>query len=669
MTSLTENLVNRVSKLPKPSNSAEALQPLFECVSNAIHATESRFGDAASTEGKIAVEIRSPGAENETMIVVSDNGVGLNDECFKAFCEMDTSFKKDQGGKGVGRLLWLDAFKEIHVESVFQNDEEFRKRSFEFRLSKSEQISSSEHSLSQEVDEPGSHIRFSGLRGSAYISKFPKQPAVILKHFGSHFFSDFIMGNTPAISFDIDGKKEMFPDFVKKMQVDNRGCSEVSTDEFGVLKLHSFICANAASAGFNSYHQLHFVANGRTVMTRTIDGLLGLGKFGDQEDFVYHGCVSGPFLDDRVNQERTQFNFQEDVLIEISKLCAEKIRKFVIKNEIEVFDKKRLADLSNFLEYYPSFKFQNEEALLQKMPRNAGKDEDFGKALIATKIRRDRSRRKDVDDVISTLDSKGELANGISDKIVSLAEMVQEEEQRQLAEYVIRRKVVLDILDKLISRVLEKPNGKDVYHLEKTLHQIICPMRVRGDDPSKVDTSAHDLWIINENLTFTHRFASDVPISQIVSDSQNLDRPDIFLFDQIIGFGIKDQDPLNRAILVELKRPGRVSYDEAPTLESQINKYIRSLRGRRIEGYNKKTVRIAHDCDFHCYVIADIIGELDAQLESWDTIYNGKGRWRHLGGKNNGFIEVIEWRDLIKNAQHRNKAFIEKIGLSFSSGN
>jgi len=85
--------------------------------------------------------------------------------------------------------------------------------------------------------------------------------------------------------------------------------AEVVTSEFGELELASFICDKTASANFDGLHQLHLVANGRTVVTRKIDGLVGVGRLGENEDLVYHGCVTGDFLDDRVNQERTQFNF------------------------------------------------------------------------------------------------------------------------------------------------------------------------------------------------------------------------------------------------------------------------------------------------------------------------------------------------------------------------
>jgi hypothetical protein len=79
---------------------------------------------------------------------------------------------------------------------------------------------------------------------------------------------------------------------------------------------------------------------------------------------------------------------------------------------------------------------------------------------------------------------------------------VRAEEQRQLTEYVLRRKIVLDVLDVLIRRVRETESGRDDHHLGSTLHQFICPMKLRGDDPSRIERSDHDLWIIDERLVF-----------------------------------------------------------------------------------------------------------------------------------------------------------------------
>jgi hypothetical protein len=78
-----------------------------------------------------------------------------------------------------------------------------------------------------------------------------------------------------------------FPEEIQNLKIEDRGTATVDTTEFGSLSLASFVCHKAASANFDGLHQMHLVANGRTVTTRKIDGLVGIGRFGPGEDRVF----------------------------------------------------------------------------------------------------------------------------------------------------------------------------------------------------------------------------------------------------------------------------------------------------------------------------------------------------------------------------------------------
>ena len=215
----------------------------------------------------------------------------------------------------------------------------------------------------------------------------------------------------------------------------------------------------------------------------------------------------------------------------------------------------------------------------------------------------------------------------------------------------MRRKMVLDVMDVLIRRVRSMASGRDDHHLESTLHQFICPMRIRGDDPKRVEQSDHDLWVIDERLAFAKYFASDVPFSQLISDSESDERPDLLLFDHLHGLGLDDEEPLKRVMLVEFKKPGRKEYSERYSPMNQINRYLSELVGGKIEKFNRERIRVADDCLFYCFVVADIVGNLDIDTSSWRTTANGRGRWIELSGKYRGSIEVIEWKDIIGDAR------------------
>jgi Starch synthase catalytic domain len=332
-----------------------------------------------------------------------------------------------------------------------------------------------------------------------------------------------------------------------------------------------------------------------------------------RDNFFSRGAYyTGGFLDERVNQERTQFNFDESIVEQIVRACSEHVRSNAIHAEIGEFDAQRLGTMREFVQDYPSFAFEEAEELLNRTPKNAVKAEQFAQALIPIRIRRDKERNATVQQILAQISAGRDLPADFAAAVRRAANEIKAEEQRQLTEYVMRRKTVLDVLDVLIRRIRARGNGTQDFHLESALHQFICPMKLRGDYPSKVERSDHDLWVIDERLTFTKYFASDVPFTQILEGSDSTRRPDVMIYDRLHGLGADGEDPLKRVLLVEFKQPGRRDYDERYSPMNQISEYITRLKNGEIEDFRNSRVRVADDCVFYCYVIADIVGKLSA---------------------------------------------------------
>jgi hypothetical protein len=196
--------------------------------------------------------------------------------------------------------------------------------------------------------------------------------------------------------------------------------------------------------------------------------------------------------------------------------------------------------------------------------------------------------------------------------VVSASRELQRSEQLALAQHVVRRKLVLELLEKLILRVRDRGAGRDDFHLEKTLHSFICPMGVRGDDPQKFEATSHDLWIVDERLAFTRSFSSDKRLDKVLKENESPLRPDVLVWDMAHGLGVVDPEaqgrdldvskPLQKVMVVEFKRPGREHYGKVEDqIEGQIIKYLTQLKGGEIETFKKQRVRIADDCVFYCY--------------------------------------------------------------------
>ncbi|MGJ4904354.1 hypothetical protein ACQR0V_22505 [Bradyrhizobium sp. HKCCYLS2058] len=674
MATLTQNIENRVRKLPKPSNATQGLQPLFEAVSNSIYAIEDLLG-ANVAKGKISIRVKSLSDSDEIEIVVADTGIGLDAKRYEAFCEIDTDFKRAKGGKGVGRLFWLDAFSSILVESVYDSPSGKLRRVFSFVLEHDDQVKPSREDEPAPGASTGTTITFRGLRTKEYAETFPKRADTFLRYFSAHFIADFLLGSGPTIIVDLDGDVTTYPNAVAELTIGTplkTGAFELK--QFGELSIIGFTCKAEASTGLDGKHQLHLLANGRTVETRKVDSLLGVTDLtrDANKDLVFHGCVSGEYLDLRVNEGRTAFNLTEKTLSEISRNCMEQVRTKLLPAQVEAYVEARRENYQSFVSRYPTFGFDDDDTQLQRVPFHATTAEDFAAGLVKYQIRREEDRQKTLQALIDTLELQ-DIPQDFDKAVSDAAREIQTSEQLALAQHVVRRKLALELMEKLIKRLRARKEKEDDHFLEKTLHSFICPMNVRGDDPTEVKSRAHELWIVDERLAFTRAFSSDKRLDAIMANGGSAERPDLLVWNLAYGLGVTEtesvdtSEPLRTMMIVEFKRPGRRDYKEAEDqIEAQIVKYLGQLQGGQLESFDRSRIRVAGDCIFYCYVVADIVGDLEQQLSNWETTANGQGRIRPLKNQYRGSIEVIQWQDLVNDAWNRNRATIHAAGLSRS---
>jgi hypothetical protein len=324
------NLVKRVERLPKPSRTSEALQPLFEAISNSIQATQTKFKSKVHRSARIVVTVETGRKQRPVRILVEDNGIGLDKKNYEAFVTTDTDNKIAIGGKGVGRLLWLDCFESIHVESNYKDGAIMRRRSFDFRLAASEQIQNYIEKARTSVKDSGTTISFSGLRSNGYREKFPGRATYVFQHLTSHFLPIFIGQRSPQVIVHCGDETRHYPEAINTIIHRRQDLDTQITKEYGIFSLILMECDKVASADLVGSHFVHFIAHDRTVHSQRIDGRLGLKYFGEDKDRVFHACLFGDFLDRNVNQERTRFTF-EDAVIEsiVNDVCMEHIERFL----------------------------------------------------------------------------------------------------------------------------------------------------------------------------------------------------------------------------------------------------------------------------------------------------------------------------------------------------
>ena len=664
MISLRPNLVKRVERLPKPTNVTDALQPLFEAVSNAIHSTQSKFGENVLRDGRVTLNVFTDRKKKNIWASVEDNGVGLDEKNWDAFTTTDTDNKIDIGGKGVGRLLWLDCFEKIEITSVYKQGKVFKRRSFKFVLALENQIQ--DLNVADEKSGSGSSmfVRFDGIRQNGYHDKFPGRGNFIFQHLTSHFLPAFIGSRCPQISVHVGDETRIYPDAIAEIVYRRDPELVLKTKEYGVLKLTLMECDKIASAALNGSHFVHFIAHDRTVHSQSIDGKLGLKNFGDSGDRVFHGILTGEFLDKNVNQERTAFQF-EDAVIEriVNDVCSEHIEKFLEK-PLAKLNGEQKEKIKGITETYPSVAFGDLDELQRKIPSGELKEDAIYGHLARERYRRDERQAQKIREVLTRLKEGAADLNAFSAAIADAGKAIEDAEQRSLAEYVVRRKVVLDFIDLLLEKVRDDQRDSS-YQREDILHSFICPLRVstiEGGGRKVEPATSHDLWIVDERLTFAQYFSSDIEFSALSDAAASDERPDVLIFDHV--HGLRQTEEPSKVLLVEFKRPGRSNYADNENPQLQVERYVRRLQKGELADVRGRPIKLGANTIFYCFIIADIVGKLDDWSYSWQRTADGRGRIYRPNNGFNGSIELIAWDDLLADAKARNQAFFDKAGIS-----
>jgi hypothetical protein len=667
VTSLLPNLVKRVERLPKPYRTSEALQPLFEAISNSIFAIQNKFGDESANSGEIFVSVKTNRNKQGIKISVLDNGIGLDESNYEAFLTTDTPHKIKLGGKGVGRLLWLDAFDDISVLSQYKEDEETFVRSFDFRLSNSEQIEEKEPSKKDFPYATGTLIKFSNIKDNGYLAKFPGRADYVFQHFFSHFLPIFVTGKSPTITLECGDTVEVYPDAMSDYvyRQESPASELLETKEFGAFEFVMLECDRIASSDLGGHNFIHFIANDRTVISQKIDSKLGLKYFGDDNDRTFHGCLFGEFLDSKVNQERTGFNFPDKILNDlVNDVCMPHIAEFLAEPLLKLKG-IRVVSMKGIVDTYPSVAFGTPEELLDYVPTGETEIDAMYGHVSRERFRRDQKQKDKIQAAFSKLKGDNITAEDFFGTISVAAKALEESEEKSLAEYIVRRKAILDFIELLLQKTrLDESDSS--YQIESVLHSMICPMRVSTlGEEKKIVPASHDLWVVDERLTFAEYFSSDKQFSELGEAFDSQDRADIIVFNTV--HSLKQSDNFDRVLLIELKRPGRKQYKDDENPQHQIERYVRILKSGGRNDVKGRPIKLSPNTIFHCFIVADIIGKMDDWTYSWERSPSGKGRRYIPRDGFSGSVELIGWDELLSDARMRNAAFFDRLAISGES--
>lgn len=667
------NLHGRLRNTPLARN--HGLLPLFEAVVNSIHSIEDLYANLS--EGKITVEIVRDtqssldienDKDNKEKIIgfrVSDNGVGFNDENMGSFETLDSELKANKGCRGVGRLLWLKAFSRVEVNSVFNEGEGFRSRSFRFDAS---------NGVSAPEDQD---VKNEMLKTIVHLDGFKKdyQEATsktlnsisrsLLEHCLWYFVRDT---SSPQIILQDDGDAVNLDDLYEEYMHSS------ASSETVIIKENKFEITHIKFRSTSKNHSVSFCAANRLVkednITGRIPGLIGRIR-DDKGDFVYSCYISSPYLDEKVRSERTGFDIEErvdglfskteisikDIYDSILPRIGENLKDHLLAN-IEA-GKKRVEDFvsKKAPRYRPVLSRMSKESLVVD-PSISDKDLDIVLHKQLSKI-----ERKLLADGHSVMSPKeNENVEDYQARLKEYLEAASDIKKSDLANYVSHRRVILDLLDTAIQR---GDDGK--YAREDIIHELIMPMR---QDSNGVALEDCNLWLLDERLAFHDYLASDKTLSSMpITGSNETKEPDLCALnvcDNPILFSEGQKLPLASIVVVEIKRPMRNDArpgEEKDPIEQALG-YLNRVRNGKVNTAAGRPVPNSNDIPGYCYIICDLTESVVNRCEFLDlTVTSDHMGYFGFHKQFKAYIEVVSFDRLVNSAKERNRAFFDRLGL------
>ncbi|MDG2432138.1 type I restriction endonuclease, partial [Flavobacterium sp.] len=266
-------------------------------------------------------------------------------------------------------------------------------------------------------------------------------------------------------------------------------------------------------------------------------------------------------------------------------------------------------------------------------------------------------------DKLDELDTKSEnYPELLKQEVEKLVKVIPLQNKTSLTHYVARRKLVLDLFQKILDRKLQTQIANKANYDEALIHNLLFQQQSTNSDTS-------DLWIINEDFIY-FKGSSEKQLSKLEIDGKKVfkstftDEENKYLHSLGENRKIKRPDVLlfpdeGKCIIIEFKTP-ETNIAEHLT---QINLYSSLIRNYSEDNFQITT--------FYGYLIGesiepnDVMGRVSSFEYSYhlDYLFKPSEKVKGFNGKPDGSIytEVIKYSTLLERARRRNKIFIDKL--------
>lgn len=674
--------------------SKSATQPIFECFTNALEAIKIKQKSEADYKGEILLKIYASettvAGTEFTRLSITDNGIGFNEEEFKRF----NTFKlSDKGLKnlGSGRIQYVHYFDTTTIRTVFEQDGKFFER--EFIVSKGKDFlkqnaivkhlycRASTATPTQTTVTFDTLLEKSGIYNDLnertlrekllvrYIHYFCYNKTTLPKIKIEFYVHSELKGESSISETDIpcvDKTKTIPLQYSKKTET---GITKTSqTEDFT-------IDAFKVSKALLNENQLHLISKGERVEDSGVN-LENLAGSDNVRGCKYLFLVSGNYIDVKDTNIRGELNiptkdsFGKDLFASQEEILLEDIQEEVNKSintmypEIEEVKQKHKED---FVKLKEMFLLDNETAKGISVSINDS-EADILKKFYEAEAKKtallDASIKESLDRVEKLDTTNPGYQADLKQVVDELVRKIPLQNTKSLTHYVARRKLVLDLFQKILDNETNKFNSGGRPD-EEVLHNLIFQQ-------SSADPLNSDLWLINEEYIY-FKGVSERQLGNIEMEGRKilretlspeeqeyrtkqggdarLKRPDILLF-----------PAESKCIIIELKAPGENISDHL----NQITRYASLINNLSTDSLRFTT--------FYGYLIGENINADDVIDNDPDFInasnlgYIFRPHKRIVGkfGRPDGsiYMEIIKYSSLLERAKQRNKIFIDKLKLN-----
>ncbi|MFC4686580.1 hypothetical protein ACFO4P_06495 [Epilithonimonas pallida] len=695
-------IIREVKKSPNP------LQPIYESFTNSLESIESIT--TPNYKGKVTLQCYFLkdlyGGLEFDKIIIEDNGKGFDDTEFNRFLTFKDS-RKGFNNKGSGRIQFVHYFNDCEYTSTFQSGKGFKQRNFQISKSKNyihtnNTLTFLKSTVDVDTDLTGTTLKLSGLIDDKdkinYLFQVEELKEKLLNHYIQRFC--LIKENLPEITLeqyineefdksvsitedDIPSEDKTLPFEVDyyKLSLDSRTIEKANKKE--AFSIKSFKIQKDKL----SENAIKFISKNEIVeLDKQKINLTSVSNKDNFEDHRFLFLVSSNYINDRDSDVRgelkipTKDTFKKDFNIfqeeEIMLEDIEELSNGTIRDAYPEIQQK-IEEKQQEIEELKEMFLLNDEVLKEiSISLNDTEESILEKFYVAEsrQIAKSDSRIKKQVDQLDNLDPTSK--NYQEDLNLCINKLVKEiplQNRKALTHYVARRKLVLDLFDKVLENKLTVQNGGERSKTEALIHNLIFKQHTENRTP---DSS--DLWLLNEDFILFEG-CSESTLENVKVDGKKIFRDEQDLTEEERNFknSLKEDRYGKRPDILLFPKEGKCVIIELKSTDAKVSDYINQIQNYATLIRNFSTDDFEFTT-FYGYLFGEQIDTFDVRSKDsdfkeatfFDYLYRPakpiSGFFRHRKNQDGTiYTEIMKYSTLFARAKNRNDVFIKKLTQNF----